>query len=406
MCSLMVKETVNYYLSNDSNVYSCCVDLSKAFDRVKHDKLFQLLIDRKVPGLFLRIIMDMYEHQTMRTVWNKRYSNSFETINGVRQGGIISPILFCVYVDTLLKQLETDGIGCWVRGQFYGAIGYADDLKLLSPNVKGLKHMLEICERFGQTYGVKYNPTKTVCILYAKQQPRHKPRMKLCGHELVWVNSVKHLGHVITCNLSENVDIRSKKCDLFGRVNTVLSMLGNSPDCVLRTVFSSQCAHLYGTVAWDFTDKCVHEYVVAWNRSVRRIFNLPPMTHTRYLPHVLKSPGVLDQIYGRFIRMCQSMEKSDNSKVNNLFKVCMSTSRSIIRRNLRTIEQRLKLPLNNVLSEGVRTLKRKYIEEATDCDKAILNVITELRETAKYLVSIPGFSHQEICDFINFVCTF
>jgi exonuclease III len=83
MCSLMVKETVNYYMTNDSNVYSCCVDLSKAFDRVQHDMLFKLLIDRKVPALILRIILDMYEHQLMRTVWNGSYSNSFETINGV-----------------------------------------------------------------------------------------------------------------------------------------------------------------------------------------------------------------------------------------------------------------------------------------------------------------------------------
>ena len=47
-----------------------------------------------------------------------------------------------------------------------------------------------------------------------------------------------------------------------------------------------------------------------------------------------------------------------------------------------------------------------YIEEANDCDKAILNVITELRETVKCITMIPGFSHLEICDFINFVCTF
>jgi hypothetical protein len=48
----------------------------------------------------------------------------------------------------------------------------------------------------------------------------------------------------------------------------------------------------------------------------------------------------------------------------------------------------------------------KYLEDVTVCDKAILNVITELREAAKCLVLISGFSNEEISDFISFVCTF
>ena len=265
MCDLMVKEIVNYYLTNDSEVYSCCVDLRKAFDRVQHDMLFQLLVDRKIPALILRIILDMYECQSMRTVWNNSYSSSFETGNGVRQGGIISPILFCVYMDTLLKQLEKEGTGCWVKGalDYYVAIAYADDLKLLSPSINGLKRMLKTCETIGETVGVKYNSKKTVCMLYARQKSRFKPRMELCGNELVWVDSVKHLGHVITYDLSEAQDVRIKKCDLFGRVNTVLATLGSAPDSVLQKVFNTQCAHLYGSVVWNFNDKSIRECGVA-----------------------------------------------------------------------------------------------------------------------------------------------
>ena len=76
-----------------------------------------------------------------------------------------------------------------------------------------------------------------------------------------------------------------------------------------------------------------------------------------------------------------------------------------VRRNLHAIELRLDMPLCQVLSDGVSLLKRKYFEDMTDCDKVIWNVIAELRDTACYLVLIPGFNQEEICDFINFVCT-
>ena len=404
MCSLSVKETINYYLLNGSEVFSCCVDLSKAFDRVQHDMLFKLLIDRDIPVLILRIIYDMYERQKMRIVWNKSHSHAFSTTNGVRQGGIISPILFCIYMDVLLKQLENEGVGCNVKGQFYGAIGYADDLKLLSPTVKGLKRMLAVCENFGQLYGVKYNPKKTVCVLYSRHPTRFKPKLTLCGDELDWADYVKHLGHILRNDLSEINDVRSKKCDLFSRVNTAVATLGKSPDSVLQKVLSSQCAHLYGTVVWDFDDKSIHEYVVAWNRSVRRMFDLPSTTHTRYLPQFVGSPGVLDQIYCRFVKMCHSMEKSVNCKINHLFNVCMSTSRSIISRNLRKIEMRLQVPRSTVLSQGVSLLKEAHMNDLSDCDKSVLNVLAETRDVTNDKVLVPGFSHDEICDIFKFLC--
>ena len=129
------------------------------------------------------------------------------------------------------------------------------------------------------------------------------------------------------------------------------------------------------------------------------------MTHTRFLPHVLQTASVLDQIYGRFIRMCHGMDKSKNRKVKNIFKVCMSSARSIVRRNLRAIERRLDVPFGVMLNFGASLLKRKYITEATDCDKVLLNVIRELREARNCQVLIPGFNLSEICDFIDFTCT-
>ena len=58
--------------------------------------------------------------------------------NGVKQGGVLYPLLFSIYTDSLLKRLEESGVGCHMGGHFTGALAYADDITLLSPSMPGL----------------------------------------------------------------------------------------------------------------------------------------------------------------------------------------------------------------------------------------------------------------------------
>ncbi len=92
MCSFVVKEVVHYYINNKSDLYSCCVDATKLFDRVHHDNLFELIIERKVAAIVLRALLITYQRKPMLTVWNGKFSRQFSTSNGITQGGIISPI--------------------------------------------------------------------------------------------------------------------------------------------------------------------------------------------------------------------------------------------------------------------------------------------------------------------------
>ena len=68
----------------------------------------------------------------------------FDTQNGVRQGGVLSPILFCVYMDELFTRIRKSGYGCHVGHISYAVFGYADDVKLLSPTIRGLQKLLEM----------------------------------------------------------------------------------------------------------------------------------------------------------------------------------------------------------------------------------------------------------------------
>ena len=69
----------------------------------------------------------------MHIKWNAAISCSFDTSNSVKQGGVLSPLLFNVYLDEHTLLLREQGDGCNMNGIFEGAFRYADDVTLLAP---------------------------------------------------------------------------------------------------------------------------------------------------------------------------------------------------------------------------------------------------------------------------------
>jgi len=100
------------------------LDATKAFDRVEYCKLVRLLLKKNVPHIIIRLLLHMYLFHFTKVAWNGTCSNSFRVLNGVRQGAILSPVLFCVYFDTLLISLSQAGTGCHFGYLFVGALAY------------------------------------------------------------------------------------------------------------------------------------------------------------------------------------------------------------------------------------------------------------------------------------------
>ena len=78
--------------------------------------------------------MDSFERQMARVMWNYQVSDYFSIYNGVKQGGVISPVMFNLYLDNLLIYLKQSGLGCHINGTYMGDIGYADDITLTCPS--------------------------------------------------------------------------------------------------------------------------------------------------------------------------------------------------------------------------------------------------------------------------------
>ena len=144
----------------------------------------------------------MYTTQKANVRWGGVISKFFKMSNGVKQGAVLSAILYCFYTDDLFKRLRKQKIGCWIQGKF----GYADDNLVMSPTLEGLQTMMDTCEKFDKDQNLQFstNPdprkSKTKCIAFLKK-PRELKPIKLNGNNLPWINSpekVIHLGTTLT----------------------------------------------------------------------------------------------------------------------------------------------------------------------------------------------------------------
>ena len=140
------------------------------------------------------------QHANVR--WNGMTSEEFSMRNEVKQGAVISAILCCVYMNGLFEELRKNRTGCWIKNDFIGIIGYADDNFLLSPTEESLQEMLLISEDYAYKHNLTFstNPipekSKTKCIAFLKK-PRQLEKLKLCGNDLPWQDCGKHLGNKV-----------------------------------------------------------------------------------------------------------------------------------------------------------------------------------------------------------------
>ena len=94
MCVFTLKQIIEYYNLRCSPVYICYLDASKAFDRINHWCLFKKLLNRNINLVLVRLLLFWYCNQTFCVRWGSTISPFFTVSNGVRQGGIMSPVLF------------------------------------------------------------------------------------------------------------------------------------------------------------------------------------------------------------------------------------------------------------------------------------------------------------------------
>ena len=233
-----------------------------AFDKCRFDILFEKLLERKLPSVVLRVLLFVYQEQYAWVKWGRENSRMFKIQNGARQGSVLSPSLFSVYMDSLLVRLRKSGVGCHIGGVFAGAVGYADDLLLLAPSRSGMQKMLGICEQYDLETNLQYSThpdpvkSKSKCIFMTGHMKVNKPvNLKLYGDDLPFVKTANHLGHQLSEECSMDQDIRCRKAEFIGNSTEVREMFSFAqPNQVLQAV-KTYCCSMHNCMTWNlFSD--------------------------------------------------------------------------------------------------------------------------------------------------------
>lgn len=234
-------------------------------------------IKRNVPLIFVRFIKTWYCTQSLIVRWNGCYSSSFKVSNGVRQGGILSPLLFSIYMDNLSTLLNNSKVGCFYNGFLYNHLVYADDTAIFAPSARALQSLLGICNKFSLECDIQYNVKKSVCMV-AKPKSwkiRLYPTLYLNGRALDIVDKYNYLGYQFDSDLNDNDSILKHCRSLYIRGNTIVRNFRNCTQNVKCELFRSYCSSFYCSHLWyKYNSTTARRLHVAYKAVFRNLFNL------------------------------------------------------------------------------------------------------------------------------------
>jgi hypothetical protein len=140
----------------------------------------------------------------------------------VRQGGILSPFLFRLYIHDLINSITSLRLGCNVAGTMINLLCFADDMVLLAPSWRGLQILIDKLHTEALAINMTFNVSKTVCMIFKPVNSRYAicdifPAFSANRQILTFVTQFKYLGHIIRNDLCDDEDIKREIKTLFTR---------------------------------------------------------------------------------------------------------------------------------------------------------------------------------------------
>ena len=154
------QEVVAKYLRGANRVYMCWYALQKAFDYVKYPVLLEKLFDAGVNGKMWRLLKSWYDGGSCKVRIDEMLSENFWVERGVKQGSVLSPVLFRLVMDPLLSQLQAPGVGLTVNKFYAGGFLHADNIRTLATSEESLQYQVALVRAFVEENLLKLNVSK------------------------------------------------------------------------------------------------------------------------------------------------------------------------------------------------------------------------------------------------------
>ena len=262
----IVEKTWEYNLG----VSVAFIDLQKAFDSVPRSRLWKCLEEEYgVVGRMINAIKSLYEVCICKVRTGHENEKWFEVKTGVKQGSVLSPLLFIAYLDKVIKEFKAG----WDKDNEWGILAYADDIAFWSVVEEDMREGLERWNLCFERAGLKMNKEKTVFMRVNRERNRGNLDIQVEGRYLKEVEKFEYLGSVFGGAGGVEKDI-AERIGKYGRsVNCFYPLLKNQnvPLQANRVIFESILTPIltYGAECWTTTTVTRSRIQVVEMRSMR-----------------------------------------------------------------------------------------------------------------------------------------
>ena len=310
----VLREVINYFTKHGSNVIVSFLDCSKAFDTISHYGLFIKLIERKVPLCFLNIMIYWYINMQTRCFWRDAYSDYFNVVSGTKQGGVLSPRLFSMYMDDLVRRLKKSGIGCHIINVFIACLLYADDMCLLAPSRGAMQQLLSICEEYCGEFCLSFNVKKSKVLVFGDMKGKTIDTLFLNNMPVEIVSEWTYLGTTIISGKNISFSTQKELSKFYRSFNSIMSAIQKPNSLVLMNILYSNCVPnlTFAAEVKDLPSREINGLNVALNDSIRRIFSYNRWESTRTLRQQLGFPNITEIFHQQRKRFMTCCQKSGN----------------------------------------------------------------------------------------------
>lgn len=270
---LIVEQSLEY----QSPLYMVFVDFEKAFDRIDREAIWRTLAKRNIPAKIVRLIRALYDNASCSVLHCGKLSDEFSVKSGVRQGCILSPLLFITVLDEVLRETVQQGQQgiWWTLTKKLDDLDFADDVCLLSNSISDIQAKLRRLYSAGLKRGLKINIGKTKLM---RINTNNSTPVEINGTPIEEVSEFCYLGSMISTDGGTATDIQSRITKARAAYGG-LSSVWNADTLTIRTkmrIFNACVLSvlLYGSETWRIVGSEITKAQIFVNRCLRRILRI------------------------------------------------------------------------------------------------------------------------------------